>query len=221
MFINKLVLVIFDMEGLMFDTETLTIKMWIKAGNYFGIDIKSEIVVESIGLDIIAAEKVFKKHLGKDFPYYDVRKLRLNYTKDYLAENSVPVKIGLYELLEFLDEKGVLKAVATSTNRKRTEQLLSSADVEDKFDVIICGDEVLKGKPEPDIFLAAARKLKCKPKECIVLEDSLNGINAALKANMVPIYVPDIQNSPKIERIAFKKFNSLLGVKRFLETLII
>lgn len=207
------------MEGLMFDTETLTIKMWIKAGNYFGIDIKSEIVVESIGLDIIAAEKVFKKHLGKDFPYYDVRKLRLNYTKDYLAENSVPVKIGLYELLEFLDEKGVLKAVATSTERERTEQLLLSAGVENKFDVIICGDEVLKGKPEPDIFLEAAQKLKCAPKDCIVLEDSLNGIIAASKANMLPIYVHDLKHSPKIEEMAMKKFNSLLEVKKFLESM--
>jgi HAD superfamily hydrolase (TIGR01509 family) len=218
MFINKLSLVIFDMDGLMFDTEILTIKTWIKAGNSFGIDIKSEIVIESIGLDIIGAEKVFKKHLGKDFPYYDVRELRLEYTKSYLAKNRVSVKKGLKELMKFLDKKEVLKAVATSTERERTEQLLLSAGVKDKFDVIICGDEVLNGKPEPDIFLAAAEKLKCEPKECIVLEDSISGLIAALKASMVPIYVSDFQNSSN-KGMAFKQFNSLLEVKKFLEYL--
>lgn len=216
--INKISLIIFDMDGLMFDTERLAIYTWIKAGQSFGIHIPESIVVESIGRDIQGAEKVFKKHLGQDFPYHEIRSLRLKYAHDYIDENGIPGKKGLYELLEFLDQKPVLKAVATSTERERTEHLLLSAGVKDAFDVIICGDDVGNGKPEPDIFLAAARKLNCKKNESVVLEDSSNGIIAASRANMIPFLVFDIKKPErKIEKLAKKTFNSLLEVRDYLQ----
>lgn len=219
-FINRISLVIFDMDGLMFDTESLAVQTWIKAGNTYGIDISESIVIESVGRDIFGAEKVFKKHLGYDFPYYEIRSLRLKYAHDHIDENGIPVKKGLYELLEFLEDKPVLKAVATSTERERTEHLLLSASVKDKFDVIVCGDDVSNGKPEPDIFLAAARKLKCKREECVVLEDSANGIIAASRANMIPLLIFDLKKPEnEIEKLAIKTFNSLLEVKEFFETL--
>ncbi|MBP1946400.1 HAD family hydrolase [Methanobacterium petrolearium] len=217
---NKISLILFDMDGLMFDTQTLGIQTWIKAGKSQGIDISESIVTESFGLDIHGAKKVFKKHLGNNFPYYDIRSLRLKYTNDHINENGVPVKNGLYELIEFLDEKTVFKAVATSTERERTERLLCSAGVKDKFDIIICGDEVSNGKPEPEIFLAAARKMNCKTDECVVLEDSLNGIIAASKANMIPLLVSDAKKpSKEIEKLTAKTFNSLYEVKNFFKTL--
>lgn len=216
--INKISLVIFDMDGLMFDTEKLAIHTWIKAGKRVGIDITEEIVFESMGLDVHGAEQVFKKHLGEDFPYYMVRDLRLDYTQKYVEQNGVPVKKALYELLELLDEKSVAKAVATSTERERTEQLLQSAGVADRFEVVICGNDVSKGKPAPDIFLAVARELDYEPRECLVLEDSVNGIIAAFKANMMPVLVTDMKTSEEIEEIAIKKFKSLREVKKFLES---
>ena len=217
---NRISLIIFDMDGLMFDTETLAMHTWIKAGKSYGIDISESIVTESIGLDIHGAEKVFKKYLGDDFPYHDIRSLRLKYTHDYINKNGVPTKTGLYELIEFLDEKNIAKAVATSTERERTEYLLSSASVKEKFDVIICGDNVSNGKPDPDIFLSAARKLNCKTDECVVLEDSHNGIISASKANMIPLLVSDAKKpSKEIENMAVKTFNSLCEVKSFFKTL--
>jgi beta-phosphoglucomutase-like phosphatase (HAD superfamily) len=97
---------------------------------------------------------------------------------------------------------------------------LSSTGVKDKFDVIVCGDDVSNGKPEPDIFLDAARKLNCKREECVVLEDSANGIIAASRANMVPLLIFDVKKPEKeIEKLAIKTFNSLLEVKEFFETL--
>lgn len=218
--VSKISLVIFDMDGLMFDTERLAISAWEKAGKNVGIDISEHIIIETIGLDVHGAEKVFKRHLGDIFPFSEARKLRIEYAKEFIEQNGVPVKKGLYELLEFLDQNPVLKAVATSTERERTEKLLSSAQIKDKFDIIICGDDISKGKPEPDIFLAVARKLGCNPQECLVLEDSENGIIAASKANMMPVLIPDIKNpSKEIEKLAVKKFNSLLDVKEFIETL--
>ena len=202
----------------MFDTESLAIYTWVKAGKSYDINISESIVVESIGLDIHGAEKVFKKYLGEDFPYHEIRSLRLEYARDYIDENGIPVKKGLHELLEFLDQKPVLKAVATSTERERTEHLLLSAGVKDKFNEIICGDDVSNGKPEPDIFLAAARKLNCKSEEGVVLEDSANGIIAASRANMMPFLIFDIKKPEKnIEKLAKKTFNSLLDVRDFLQ----
>jgi len=217
-FVNKISLVIFDMDGLMFDTQRLAIYTWIKAGESYGIHISDSLVVKSIGLDIQGAEKVFKKHLGENFPYHEIRSLRLKYAHDYVNENGIPVKKGLYELIELLEQKTVLKAVATSTERQRTEHLLRSAGLIDKFDLVICGDEVSNGKPEPDIFLAAARKLNCKSNESVVLEDSANGIIAASRAHMVPFLVFDIKKPDKnIEKLAQKTFNSLLEVRDYFQ----
>lgn len=217
-FVNRISLVIFDMDGLMFDTERLVIYTWIKAGKSYGIHISDSLVVKSIGLDIQGAEKVFKKHLGENFPYHEIRSLRLKYAHDYVNENGIPVKKGLYELIEFLEQKTVLKAVATSTERQRTEHLLRSAGLIDKFDLVICGDEVSNGKPEPDIFLAVVRKLNCKSNESVVLEDSANGIIAASRAYMVPFLVFDIKKPDKnIEKLAQKTFNSLLEVRDYFQ----
>lgn len=217
-FVNTISLIIFDMDGLMFNTESLAIYTWIKAGKSYDIHISESIVEESIGLDIQGAEKVFKKHLGEDFPYHEIRSLRLKYAREYIDENGIPVKKGLHELLEFLDQKPVLKAVATSTERERTEHLLLSVGVKDKFDVIICGDDVSNGKPEPDIFLAAARELNCEKDECVVLEDSANGIIAASRANMIPFLIFDIKKPDKtIGKLAKKTFNSLLEVRDYFQ----
>ncbi len=216
--VNRISLVIFDMDGLMFDTESLAIHTWKKAGKSYGIPISESIVIESIGLDIQGAEKVFKKHLGENFPYHEIRSLRLKYAHDYINDNGIPVKKGLYELIEFLEQKPVLKAVATSTERERTEHLLRSVGLIDQFDLVICGDEVSKGKPEPDIFFAAAKKLNCKNNESVVLEDSTNGIIAASRANMVPFLVFDRKKPDMdVEKLAKKTFNSLLEVRDYFQ----
>ncbi|NYB51184.1 MAG: HAD family phosphatase [Methanobacteriaceae archaeon] len=214
---NKISLIIFDMDGLMFDTERLNVETWIKAGETAGIKIKKQIVLESTGLDIQGAERVFKKYLGDDFPYHQMRDLRLAYLRDYIEKNGVPLKKGLYELLEYLVDKPVFKAVATSTERERTEFYLEAAGIRQEFDVIICGEDVSKGKPHPDIFLAAARKLNSKNEECLVLEDSKKGIIAALKANMMPVLVSDSRVLEDFDGKAVKHFQNLLEVKQFLE----
>jgi len=94
-----------------------------------------------------------------------------------LKKNGMPVKPGLFELLDYLDHRGIMKAVATSTERKRTEKYLTLAGIRERFDAIVCGDEVERGKPEPDIFLEAARRTGKRPEECIVLEGIVLGIS--------------------------------------------
>ncbi|NLU09884.1 MAG: HAD family phosphatase [Tepidanaerobacter acetatoxydans] len=215
---EKLSLVIFDMDGLMFDTERLTVWAWERAGKDFGYEITPDITIGATGLDARDTVTYFKKCLGENFPYFEIRKAKSAYFDKYIKENGLPVKEGLYELIDFLEKASIPKAVATSTYRKKAEECLSFANVKDRFDLIVCGDDVSRGKPEPDIFLKAAEGLNCLPNECIVLEDSENGLKAALRAKMYPICVPDLKTpSKEVRRLIFKEFSSLLEVKDFLE----
>lgn len=220
--IKKVSLVIFDMDGLMFDTERIAISAWQKAGRDFGIHITSSIVIETLGLDINGTEKIFKKYFGNNFPFNDIRRLRVTYSQKIIEDNGIPVKNGLYDLIKFLEQKDIMKAVATSTERTRAERCLELAGLKNNFDIIVCGDEVSKGKPNPDIFLEVAIRLDCKTDESIVLEDSENGIIAASNAKMYPFLVPDIKRpSENVSKLVFKEFNSLIEVRDFLNKVVL
>ncbi|MFA6940140.1 MAG: HAD family phosphatase [Clostridiaceae bacterium] len=211
-------LVIFDMDGLMLDTERISIESLGKAGKEYGYNITPNIVMKMIGMNSKGCEKVFKENFGEQFPLDDIRKLKSKFLSAIIDKTGVPVKTGLYELLEFLKGKNVLTAVATSTAKKSAEKLLKSANILDKFHLIICGDEVAAGKPDPEIFLKTAYKLNCRPEECIVFEDSENGIKAASRAKMIPIMIPDMKEpSEEIAKLTYKKFKTLIDAKKYLE----
>lgn len=217
----KISAVIFDMDGVIFDTEKLGSILWKKASEEFGYPITDEVYKETIGVNIKETERIFKKYLGDNYPFDEIYKRKIQLTEDHIEKNGLPIKTGLFELLEFLEDKKVPKAIATSTERERALYLLKKADIDKRFEVIVCGDEVEKSKPEPDIFLLASQKLTVKPQECIVLEDSDNGILAAYRAGMIPILVLDY-NTPSSETLqrAYKVFNSLLEVREFLKEII-
>lgn len=159
-------MVIFDMDGLMFDTERIAVDAWHSAGAQLGYEITPSMVMETIGLDRKNTEAVLVGRLGPSFPYWEARRLRTEYANEIIRKQGVPVKEGLYDLLDCLDRKQIKKAVATSTERTRAQRLMDLAGVGDRFDVVICGDEVARGKPFPDIFLAATRRLNMDPGEC-------------------------------------------------------
>ncbi|HHV28673.1 HAD family hydrolase [Acetivibrio mesophilus] len=215
---HKISLVIFDMDGLMFDTERIGREAWQKAGEALGIEIKPQFLLEIIGMNVKGAERVFEKYYGNSLTFYDLRNLRVKYGLDYIEKNGMPVKPGLFELLDYLDNRGIMKAVATSTERKRAEKYLSMAGITDRFDTIVCGDEVTYGKPEPDIFIEAAKRTGCKVEECIVLEDSANGIKAASKAKMLPVLIPDIRRPDEVEKLVYRELKSLHDVIDLLES---
>jgi HAD superfamily hydrolase (TIGR01509 family) len=188
--------VIFDMDGLMFDTERLACTMWKKAGAENGYTIPDSFFPSIIGSNTVETERIFKQRFGRDFPYQRLRKIRLDYTDRFLQDEGVPVKKGLLPLLDILTENNIKKAVATSTEKGRARENLTLAGILEKFDCLVGGDDVTKSKPEPDIFLEAARQLHTRPSSCIVLEDSEKGIAVALAAGMVPVMVPDIIPPP-------------------------
>ncbi|HEX7715422.1 MAG TPA: HAD family phosphatase [Bacillota bacterium] len=213
----KLALIIFDMDGLIFDTERLAITAWRLAGADMGFDIPAQVIIETIGTNIQGTEAIFKSRLGPNLPFEQLKALRFDYTWRLMDENGIPVKKGVYELLTLLESKSIPKAVATSTERSKTEELLRRADLIHRFDLLVCGDEVARSKPEPDIFLAAAERLHCVPRECMVLEDSERGIIAASRAGMLPVLVPDIKPpAAEVRTLAHREFPSLLGVAEYI-----
>lgn len=212
--------IIFDMDGLMFDTERLALESYKKAGEEYGYSIDFNIISKAIGRNTNDTKSIMTEEFGPEFPFDNIRKRRLKYTRNEICNNGVPIKKGLLELLDYSKEKGVYLAVATSTDRKHAEELLKDAKVIDYFDVIVCGDDIKRGKPEPDIYLKASEKLSIKPSECIVLEDSENGIKAAFAANMMPIFVPDlIKETDIIKTYSKYKCESLYHVISKIEEL--
>ena len=185
----------------------------------YDINLNEEIISKTIGLEKKKAMKVFEEYLGDNIPIKDIINLHKKVVNDYLEKNGVPVKLGLIELLNYLDEEKIKKVVATSSYRKVAENVLIRANVYNRFDDIICGDEIKESKPSPDIFLKALEKLNLSADEVIVLEDSRMGILAAHRAKIKSIMIPDILPADEeTKKLYFKECKSLLDVIHLLKT---
>lgn len=202
--------VIFDMDGLMFDTETLYSKAWEYAGQITGFKITDDLLEPMRGANQKACIQRFKEHFGKGFDYGYVRQFKSEYVESYLKEKGVPCKPGLFELMNYLKNNDFKIALATSTLRTEAERYLLLADVYRYFDVLVFGDMIEKGKPFPDIYLKAAEKLYEPPENCFVLEDSYNGIKAGYSAGCKVIMIPDkLEPDEYIQKMLYKRCNSL------------
>jgi len=210
--------VIFDMDGLMFDTEALNVVAWKAAGKLHGFEMTDELLRSHIGSDVKTTKKLMQEHFGADFDFDAVRADRLAHSFRYIEENGMPLKPGLRELLAYLDEKGIATAIATSSDEMFVRFYLEHAGLNHEFDVVVSGDKVKEGKPEPDLFLTALAKMGVGAEECLVLEDSYNGITAAHRAGIRSVMIPDLlPPTPEIENIFFRKADVLTDVIPLIE----
>jgi HAD superfamily hydrolase (TIGR01509 family) len=185
-------LVIFDMDGVLFDTERLAVAAWQEAARLLGVHIPEPVIVETIGLSAENTRQVYRRHLGDGFAYDDVLQERLRIGWEQVREGA-PVKPGVQDLLAFLDRRGTRAALATSTSARRAIHLLTTAGMMDSFAAVVTGDQVARSKPAPDLFLEAARRCGVQPGRCLVVEDSDFGIMAAHSAGMRTVFVRDIK----------------------------
>ena len=183
---------IFDMDGLMIDTEKLYLKFWIQSAKDFGYDMKPEHVYAIRSMARKYSIPTLKCFLGEDCPTEEIRAHRTELMAEYINEHGLEVKKGLFELLYYLKGREIKMAVATATPRSRTTEYLEKIGAAKFFSAVICGDMVETGKPAPDIYLTAARELGLPPEECAAFEDSPNGIKAAHAAGCHAIMIPDM-----------------------------
>lgn len=209
--------VIFDMDGLILDTEKLYQRFWKEASKECGFDMPQEIALKFRSLDKTLAKELLKDFFGESCSYEKVKEIRIKLMADYVEKNGVQAKEGVRELVEYIKENGCKIAVATATNYNRANQHLTLAGVRDCFDNIICACDLEHGKPYPDVYIYACEKLGLKPEECIALEDSPNGVRAAYSAGCVPILVPDGDNAEEeVSDIVYARAKSLVDVKGIL-----
>ena len=224
--INKIKAVIFDMDGVIFDTEKVYLDVWSNVFENYGYKMTKEIYSSVLGTGRENVKKVFLQQFGNELPIEVMYKEKdENLAK--AIDAGVPLKDGAVEILIYLKENNYKIALATSATTERALKQLSEANIESFFDVIVCRDEVKETKPNPEIFLKAAEKLMRTPEECIVIEDSKAGIIAARKAGMIGIHIVDLKEADEeILNQCYKSFNNLNEIrselinikKRFIST---
>ncbi|NLK94367.1 MAG: HAD family phosphatase [Clostridiales bacterium] len=215
---NKVNAVIFDMDGLMLDTESITFICYKEAFREYGYDMDKEFYKTLIGRNIKGTKECVLESYGSDFDFDSIYEEIDKKNDEYIKRNGVEIKKGLIELLKYLKDNNYKIAVATSTIREQAKELLESVGVINYFDGMVCGDDVINSKPDPEIFIKAASEINVHPKECMVLEDSGAGIEAAYLAGMVPINIPDMKEPDEdMKKKSYKILNNLLDVIELLE----
>lgn len=202
--------ILFDMDGVILDTEKLYTRFWQEAANALGYPMTKE---QAMGLRSLNREfGAAKMQSYFDVPvnYEEVRNKRIELMNAFIEKEGVELKSGIKELLSYLKEKGIKTAIATSSPIERTEKYLASVGLTGAFDKLISGYMVQKGKPEPDIYELAAREIGLLPQECLAIEDSPSGLLSANRAGCCPVMVPDQDMpTPETEALLFAKADSL------------
>ncbi|MBE5922939.1 MAG: HAD family phosphatase [Lachnospiraceae bacterium] len=214
--------VVFDMDGVIFDSEKLYRKHWrISAQeNNLPLDIMEGLLDKIAGATKERNERLMKDHFGEDFDYMKFRTLTMNRMDEDIRINGVELKPGVFELLDYLKENGYKIALATSTQKERAEGNLTRAGVIDYFDGIMYGGIVPHGKPAPDIYEYACELIGVKPNEAIGVEDSINGLKSSHAAGLYTIMVVDLIKPNDVAREnADMICDSLFEVRDYLETL--
>ena len=211
--------VIFDMDGLMFDTERASMQVWDQQLAKHGWTFTPQLGNAIRGCNDAGICSTLTQAYGPGFEYVPVRDGVRTGLIRLLDTQGMPVKPGLRELLAWLREQGIPCAVASSSRRVTVEHHCAHAGVLDAFDHLVCGDMVTHSKPDPEIFCKAAQLLGVEPAECLVLEDSFNGVRAGAAGGFVTVMVPDMdQPTPEIQALYTHRADSLLDVLEWLKS---
>ena len=211
--------VIFDMDGLLFDTEKVWQKNWTAAAEKMGFELPESFRKEICGTSGALMISVIAKY----YPTDDPQKVQTDVVRMVHEdlEKDVPEKPGLREILSFFREKNYRIAVASSSHTTQIMKNLEKAGISEYFDAIVSGRDVIHGKPAPDIFLLAAEKIQCDPKDCFVFEDAYNGVRSGYASGARVIMIPDTQQpDEEMEKIAWRICPDLLAARDMLSKMI-
>lgn len=183
--------IIFDMDGILIDSERQSNEGWLWAAGQLGVDMPMWLIDSFKGAPAELCCKFFDDYYKGVIDYWEAKELRTQHVYKIRETEGIPVKNGVKDIFEYIRNNGLKCAVATSTRRESAEKTLHEIGVWDYLDAVVYGDEVERGKPEPDIFLRAAKAIGVNPSEAVVVEDSINGIKAGYAADMRVVHIPD------------------------------
>ncbi|HEX3628722.1 MAG TPA: HAD family phosphatase [Verrucomicrobiae bacterium] len=210
--------VIFDMGGLLLDSERPYRDAWLVASNEKGYSLSESMYLQAVGRDDRDTRAIFRTHFGDDFPYDEIcTDVRVIMDKD-IGQEGHALKDGVLDLLEHLARRSIPCAVATSTERQKALARLDQANILRYLREVSGGDEVTKGKPQPDLYLLAAKKMGVVPGRCLAFEDSAPGARAAHTADMQVIVIPDLVEPPgDVRGFSLGVFSSLRHARPAIE----
>ena len=212
--------VIFDMDGTLFDTESIYAYAWRQAGRELHFAPIEQAIAACTGRNAKDTRRYFEENFANLITYDEFIAVRDRYYNAAIEERGIPLKEGVVELLDYLRKNGIRIALATATRAERTEYNLTTTGLRSYFDVLITGDIVEHGKPHPETFLMAADRLGVLPSECMGVEDSFNGVRAIRAAGMFTVMVPDtVQPTPDIEVLLDVKCDTLREIRPIIETI--
>lgn len=205
--------ILFDMDGLVLDTEKLYTRFWMESARDLGYPMTFQQALGLRSLNRTAGQDRLTEYFGPGISYTAVRSHRIELMDAHIDKYGIDVKPGIYELLDYLQKNGIASAITSSSPMENIQRHLSAHDLLHRFNKLCSGYEVPNGKPEPDIYLHGAASLNLRPEECLALEDSPTGILSAYRAGCLPVMIPD-QDQPNDETIAllYAKADSLSDV---------
>lgn len=205
--------VLFDMDGVVLDTEKLYARFWAEAAHALGYPMTYEQALGMRSLNSAAGQAKLESYFGPGVSRAVMRDKRVELMDAYVAEFGVEAKPGIHELLAVLKGQGIKTAIATSSPMDRATAYLGSLGLLDKFDRICSGHDVKRGKPEPDIYLHAAACIGVPAENCLAIEDSMAGIQSAHRAGCWPVLVPDLDGSnAEMHKLLYAEADSLLDI---------
>jgi HAD superfamily hydrolase (TIGR01509 family) len=210
--------VVFDMDGLLLDTEVLAREALQLAGRELGLPLPDEVSRQMIGVPVDGTTRLLLAHFGNEAPIERLLGAASRHLHALIGAGNLRVKPGVGALLDALDRTGLPRAVATSSARAKALHHLNAAGLFDRFNAVLTRDDVARGKPHPDLYLAAAERLGLAPAHCLALEDSYNGVRAACAAGMPVVMVPDLlPATDEMRRVCHAVVDSLYDVLTLIE----
>lgn len=210
--------VIFDMDGVILDTEKLYSRFWQEAAVALGYPMTHQQAISLRSLNGKAAQALLESYFGPGVSREQMRQKRIELMEAYIAQNGVDLLGGVREILAFLKGRGIATAIATSSPRERVERYLAPYGLLSQFDALCTGYDVPLGKPAPDIYLKAAAMIGLEPGQCLAVEDSPAGILSASRAGCLPVFVPDQdQANEETKKLLYAHADSLLDIITMLQ----
>lgn len=205
--------VLFDMDGLVLDSEVLYTRFWREAAASLGypMTVEQSLGMRSLGKDL--GQPYLESHFGPTVDYTTMRNKRIELMNAYVEKHGIPPKPGIFELLDYMEENGIAAAITSSSPMDSIRRHLDAVGLLHRFQKLCSGHQVPNTKPAPDIYLLGAKELGLNPEECLALEDSPTGILSAYRAGCLPMMIPDLdQPGEETQKLLFAKADSLADI---------